>query len=97
MDLFDFESAAVAPTPATPLRMPGGDTQLDWVERETGERRGRLPPAERHRTRCLICGRPLQGHESRAAGMGPVCRGERDSRGHGQGADPGTLDWLDRA
>jgi hypothetical protein len=29
--------------------------------------------------------------------MGPVCRGERDSRGHGQGADPGTIDWLDRA
>lgn len=79
---------------ARPGRLP--DAQLDWVEHATGEPRGRLAPAARNQILCLLCGRPLKGHESRAAGMGPVCRGERDSSARGQGADPGTLDWISR-
>ena len=76
---------------------PAVDRQLDWVEQDTGERRGPLPPAARNWVLCLLCGRPLKGHESRAAGLGPVCRGEVESTARGRAADPQTLDWLDPA
>lgn len=78
-------------------RASGAEAQIDWVERETGERRGRLSASARNRVLCRLCGRPLNGHESRAAGLGPVCRGEIESTARGRAPDPQTLDWLDPA